>query len=474
MPIIPFAMQQESGMSEYAEAHPISENCIVDEKGALFVRPGIAAATGLISSVVDSNGIAGLHATSDGRVYAIGEGSPSRHVYRVKSTAEQLTSTGYKLRGEGRPVMAETEAMVVIAAGKEMQRILLTDDSFALLSPSAPRATHVAANASRLLSNDQANKGYLQFSGQAAGSSTSGHETWQDQLTSGFVSAEARPDNVQAVGENTNEVFVWGTTTVQVFAPDAVVFYATAATREFGLGAPYAYTKRDQGFAWLDHRRRIVFSDGRSFEVMSDPIQKDLDDIVTISDCWAFWFKEGVADCLVFVFPTDGRTFVYQSKKGWGQWSGWSKSGPVPFTASAHTVVAGDNTNLVGTTSGLIGELSMNNTTDFGEVINVRSRTGFISRDTHAMKQCNHVWLTLSRGNTPSPTEPIVVWLKWRDSPDESWNEIPVDLGDSSDREPVVRLDALGTYRRRQWELVATDAQFEMASIEEDFEVTGA
>jgi hypothetical protein len=77
----------------------------------------------------------------------------------------------------------------------------------------------------------------------------------------------------------------------------------------------------------------------------------------------------------------------------------------------------------------------------------------------------------LRRGVVQSGPEPTAI-LSWRDDEDEWSPGIEVGLGDPGDRNPVVLLRSLGTYRRRQWRIdFDGDSEFALASANEEFEV---
>ncbi len=471
---IPFVPAQASGVEELAGASPLAVNVVIDEAGAVRRRPGIVALAN--PAQVDADGITALHVTSTGKVYAVGGTADARTLYRLiggTATSLSVSPTGY-LKGTGRPFIAETEAMLAIAGGSDIQRIYLTGDVSDRLSADAPLASHVIANNSRLLANNATtDRGRINYSDNAAGSATAGHESWAiaTDSTAGFFEAEARPDPAIALHENTNEVFVFGATSVQVYAPDGQFVYSPVSTREYGLIAPGAVVKSDGQFFWMDHLRRIVRSDGRSFEVISDPIKRSLDAIADVSDGFAYRVVIGSVDAVCFCFPGDDRTFVYQAG-GWCLWMGWdtvtNNFKRLPVNAVALDPTQG--TVLVGTTDGYAGQMDMAAYTDLGEPINVNVTTGYLSRGTDARKHCRCVRLAFRRGETLTATEPTVM-LSWRDDGGAWSASMTVGLGASGDYDPVVELRSLGTYRRRQWRLEFQGTEeFVLVSATEEFD----
>lgn len=473
---IPFGSIQQSGLEELGGASPAAMNVIVDGNGTVRRRPAIEAY--LDTSTIDSDGLSGVHATHGGVLYAVGEGSP-RAIYRITADGFDQVSDAADantfLGGTRRPTFAETEMLLVIADGSDPRKLELADDSVSLLGGSPARGTHVIPNASRLLLNDLVvDRTKVNYSDIAQGTTTfANHEVWGGTGTSGFFTAEARVDPVQAIGENTGEVWVWGTTNVELHVPDPSLVYARAAVREYGMSAPYSAINVDQAFGWLDHRRRFVVSDGRDYQVISGDIQQDLDDMAVVSDCFGMRVHEGPADCLVWVFPTDGRTYAYQMGGGWSQWMGWDSTtnGWKRWPVNCHFHRPDTDVNVVGTTAGRVGQLSMGVTDDLGDLLVSRVDTGFLDRGTDRRKHCKAVRLVIRRGTVSGTTQPVA-HLRYRDEPGTWSPPIEVGLGVGGDTNPVVVLRSLGVYRRRQWRLEFSGTEdWALAGVTEDYDI---
>ncbi len=466
---IPFGVRQESGLSQLGGGAPIMMNVVVDSRGAMRRRPGVRAYSEAPAGVVDAAGISGLYVPASGDLYAFGGNGPAKSIYRVTAGGAGLLGS---VAGTGRPVVAETEAMLAIASGAAIKWVRLSDYAVAFLSPDAPQASHVIANNNRLLANSVVQfLNQVFFSDQSAGSSTSGNETWAGG-TSGFISADARPDPVVAVGENSNEVFVWGNTNVQVFVQDADLVYASSITREYGCSAPYSIVKLDDGFAWLDQKRRFVVGSGRDVKPVSDAIQSDLDDM-DVTGCYGYRVHQGLCDVIVWHLPAMGRTYVYDEKTGWGQWSGWDSATSTykPFRVLSYFHRADTAASVVGLSDGRVCEMSALALTDLDDPIKASAITGFMDRDSTKIKCTTSVRLMLRRGQTTTSGSPVA-FLSWRDGLGDYCTPLEVDLGATGDLETVVQFRSLGTYRSRQWKLefVGTD-DFELVSAEEDYTV---
>lgn len=464
-----FAPNEESGQEPLAGAGRVAHNVVIDARGAVSRRPGLKAYSGALDSVIDADGIKGIVSTPDGKLWAVGGGFPNANLYRVTAGGTKTLpgdSPGLEIASGARAVITQTEALLVMTAGRRPQKVDIDTEDSDKLGGSPPDCTHIATHAGRLLCNNLGIQSQINYSGIATGGATSGHEDWATGLgTGGFFSAEARPDPVVALAENTNEVFVWGTTSMQVFVSDPQFVYSPGSTREYGLIAPYSVINRDQAFAWLDHKRRFVISDGRTVQVISKQIQHTLDKMTKVDDCFGYRVHLGWVDALVWTFPTDGRTYVYAG----GLWSQWG-SNPGVFRVTAHHQRPDTGENVVGDSNGYLSLLDLDTSTDRGDAIVADVSTGFENRDTDSRKQCRNVYLSFQRGEA-TETEPEA-HLYYRDHPGEWLGPIRVGLGVSSDDEIVVPLGPLGVYRRREWRLVfAGSENFRLIRAVEDYEV---
>lgn len=478
---IVFGPFQEGSYEELGGASPRAINVVIDPKGVVTKRPGIASYNVAPSGVVDSDGITGLYSDNTGQLFAIGGTPGARKIYKLLNgnAANLSLNPNATLRGTRRPTFAETEAWLVIAGGSDIQKVDLNTLVSSQLGGEPPVASHIIANSSRLAANDLiVDRTKVRFSGVAQGTiDTSGHENWENTGISddgGFFTAEARPDPVQAVYENTNEVFVWGIDNVQLFQPVGPPdIFSPSVTRESGTLAPYSIIKQGQDFFWLDQHRRIVYSDGRSFQNLEGPIKAQLDALSTPSDCFGYRVFTGHVDCLVWTFPTDGRTFAYQIGGGWSEWFGWddSQANFKRFIVNAHHLRRDGGLNVVGTTDGRVGKLSLQSFDDRGEKVVAYVESGFQNRDTDFLKKCHGVKFAIRRGSASAAS---LGRIEWRDDTGP-WNgPIFIDTGATGDNHCVREIRSLGNYRRRQWRWTFSDtANLSLLKVTETFSILG-
>lgn len=527
---IPFGPTLETSSEPISGASSEAFNVIVDARGVIRKRPGIAAYTGVApSTAVDANGVLGLYLTEErvahtsgsatvsgthpGVLYAVGATvnaaggghNAGRIVYRIAGGTATAVGTGVTNEDRlatpaaiattrfPRPVFAETEALLIIAGGAEIGKIDIRPETYSapnfttngdyhemsFLGGCPPLASHVLGNSSRILANDtQLDQTKLRYSDITQGIvDTTGHETWTPSPGSaGFFTAEARPDSIVACAENTNDIFVFGRTSLQLFSPDTSVTFAPSVTREVGCLAPYSPVKVDDRYVWLDHMTRIVISDGREWEDVGKPIQATLDALTAPDECYGYRFSESFCDAVVFRFETDEETLVLQPGVGWCRWAQHS-AGTDTFTmfpVLSHHCRQDGGLNVVGLSDGTIRTLSLDNETDLGSAIVAYTRTGFLDRETANRKQSRAVHLTLKR--EPDLSRDVVCYLEWRDDLSDEWMEMPIELSaDDGNLDPVVTLRSLGVYRRRQWRFrFPDDKGLFLVSALEEFEDLGS
>jgi hypothetical protein len=354
----------KAGYDPLNGAMSIAQNVCIDKAGGVRRRPAVSAFSEAPSTAIDSYGIDLVHVTNDGKIYVIGGYNPSllgRDIYAVAAGSVVKLSgvSNGQLLGDRRPLLVETEALLVAVAGGLPQKIVLADNSCGRLANCTYSASHVVANNLRLLLNDVlVDKTKVSFSEVAQGLIYTGHEIWGvvPYMTSGFITAEARPDPVVALGELTNSVLVFGTSSLQVYSSDDTWVYAPVNTLENGCLASYSVIRCDDTYAWLDQYRRFVMSDGKSVTVLSDHIAPALADVVNPASCYGYRVRTKFVDCLVWTFPDDGRTYALDSTKGWSTWCTYDPVNKVN-TALAVTSAVYDSTRgltLVGTPDGYL------------------------------------------------------------------------------------------------------------------------
>lgn len=470
---IPFVPQQASGNERLGGAMPIAMNVFMDQAGVIRKRPGLRYVTGGPQAPITSSVISGLHKCLNGDIYAVAESGGERNVYRVVGAASSLVGGGagpVGLRGTGRPQFAETEMLLAMVGGDAMQKLEFATITSSRMLDSPPVASHILTKSLRLLANDLViDRTKVRFSDIASGTVTfAGNEKWTPSGTNdaGFFSAEARPDPVVALIDTAELVFVLGSTTIEAYIADATQKFARVAVIDNGCGAAYAVTKIEQDVYLLDNQKRVLKGRDHGFKSVGDPIQGTLD-AINVTGAFAYRVSLGPIDSPVFTFPADGRTFAYSPGIGWAQWSSWNGT-----IYGQHLVNSCDAFTLIGTSTGQIGEYSLDAFDDFGSPIRAYIESGF--QGDGQVRDCQRVLISLKRGVSGASTAPTCQ-LSWRDRPGPFEEPIQLDLGSSSDTHVVVEVTGLGTYRYRQWRFEMTGGgELGLVGAMEQFEVTGS
>lgn len=472
-----FADGQASGIEELVGASPMSINMLVDAGGALSTRPGLAIWADWACPALNDAGAGAVigagvwespfgdrlvYVTADRRLWAML--GPNNRIALSDTTAAT------QLDGVSRPVFAFTKTRVVIVGGGVPQKWEGSGLS-ARLGGSPPVASHIVANAERLVVSAPTPGGFEFWSGLG----DTGHETWDTGIN--FAEAEARPDVIVATHENSNEIYAFGSETLQLFLPDPNSIYSPGRASNFGCKAPYSVISLgDNGFAFLADDQGPVFgqTDGRGMTSLSQPaITKTLKRFAALTDAWGFRVQVDGWDLAVWVFPTEGRTLVFDSgTKQWSEWRGFDGTDWTEWAGQSHVLWRSKELHLIGMSDGTMATLDPDTFQDVGVDLKGLVRTGFQNRGNRNTKTCERLSLTLRRGSTdPDDDEPLVS-VSWRDSLGKFSQPLNYSLGANGDTAATVHKWTLGQYKERQWMLeFSSNARFVLAGAEESVTV---
>jgi len=457
---IPFINAMSPATPELGGGSPTAHNVLTLGNGSLVRRPGLKSYFGAPATAIHGSELVAVYEAMDGKLFAVGrDDGGQRPIYHVTPGGAVSLGVGEAfLTGTLRPVIAETEMILAIAGGYEIEMVILGWPSAQRLSAGdSPKASHVLANKLRLVANDMlTDRTIVQYSAIASGDTfpgmggITGHTQWYLNAGAGYFTAEARPDPVVALADTSGEILVFGTSTVQVYAADETLVWAPVGTIEAGCAAPYSVIKHRGLFFWLDHRRRFVVGEGTSVKEISQPIQSELDALASIDDCWGFTFQERNVVCLVWVFPAAGVAYAFQEGAGWSRWTGWTAGNWSPLMVACHHQRFAGAENIVGTTDGRVSLLTLTANDDHGAPIRAYVETGYNDHGTSRRKHTESVSFRFRRGEVASATGPQA-YFGFRDRPGAWAARIPIDLGATGDTEVVVQFFSLGSYRTRQW-----------------------
>lgn len=453
---IDFGAGQASGLEELAGAAPVFLNLMSSPDGTIRMRPLLTEWSDFPTGTVSASPVIGIFpwrayvvfVTEDRKIWAwLGSGF-------VVPLSDGTSST--QLDGTGRPIFSYDAVRVVIAGGGAPQKWEGAGLS-ARLGGTPPNMTHIGYSSTRFIGNQNDNSGLIQWSDVGV----TGHEVW---LTSAVIpsdadpgdqEAEGSPDPCVAVHVSANEVFGFGTESLQVLYPDPSTAFATASTVALGCGAPYGVINTDSQFSWLDDRKRFVSSSGREFDVISSPaMSRSLDKLTDVEDCWGVRIRIASYDLLLWKFTTDGRTLYYdRDQNKWGEWKSRQGGAFIPWRGQSYAYWPEQDLHLVGMDDGTIAVLSLDATEELGETPVGISQTGFDDGGTLVRKLCQRLQFQMKRGATlPGASTIPVVDVAYRDDLGAFRPAMSYSLG-AGDYEPTIDKWALGVYRQRQWRL---------------------
>lgn len=438
-------------------------NLLPDAAGALHVRPGIQAFDAFGDAPVESP-VIGIYPWRQFLVFCCED----RSVHAWSQAGGHL-DLAYDLTGTGRPIFTYDSTQVVITGGgapAKWQGVGAASDLAPgeIMPDGSPLAfTHIAYLSQRFLANDNNLSGIWQWTPPGPGN----HNSWP-VVGPYYQEAEAAPDPLVALYCNANEAYLFGTETTQVYAPDASLVFAPSASQAIGCSAAYSVINTDTEFAWLDNDRRLVQSNGRSFDVLSSPgMAKTIANLTTVSDCWGVRIKFQTWDLLVWNFQTEKRSLYYDRiTQKWGEFRSLDQNGEwAAWLPTSYVYWAAQNMHLVGLSDGRIAELTMDATTDMGQTLRGLARTGFTDLGTFNRKTCQRVDFQFRRDAAVGvlPSDPRVEY-RYRDSLGEWSPSDSLALGGSY--QPVVTKWAKGQFRQRQHEISFSGAS--------DFVLAGA
>jgi len=483
---VPITQGKTDSMEDWGTTNSRFVNWVIDDQGAIHPRPAIVQIDGLSlsSSGAQILGCYVWRSPVDLQTYIVYVLSDRRiralNPLTLVTTNLSSSSAATKLAGgASRVTFTEDSLRVIIAGGGALQQWTGTGlssrlDSAAVTTANQPPtgATHVTALANYIISNDYVSGSYSQFKWSNLGDGA--HTTWNPL---NFNTADASPDRVVGVYSSLQELYVFGEKTLQVYGTggDQYLPFVTAAALAVGCVAPYSPVQLEDKFAWLDDRRRFVISDGRSFEVISSPVEKTIRDLSTVEDCWGARIQVAFYDILIWVFPSADLCLSYDMKKQtWGTWESLTPTGKseAPRIGSV-TFWAGSNTTYIGDSDfENLFQLDPTATQDVGsapiacDLITNRDDYGSAN-----LKQTRRVTAYIKRGQG---WEGGRLEIAVRDD-DVLWRQFSeLNLGAPGDYLSSLTWYPGGVFRRRQYRLrYSGSAEMAVSGITETFDPRG-
>jgi hypothetical protein len=400
------------------------------------------------------------------RIFFVTDNGSERRVFAWLSSGSVVecstSDVNTRIEGTLRPNITGWRSLVLIAGGGALQKVNSSLVSSRVTAAPAARDVSIISQRAIVAANDDSGQFYWSDPGEPNA------EIWDTTVE--FRESEARPDPIVAIEETARELWAFGESTTQVFTPDETETFSPASTIDVGLGARSSVVRYDNFMGWVDDRKRVIFGDGRS--VSSESIISDrglarvLYDMPSITDAWAHRETTGLADLLVWTFPSAGRAFCFDvTTRKWTERRGQNGSTWQKPIATAHAYWPDQLTNIIGTDDGRLMKLSIDSAYEDGQPLRWVARSGFVTSS--VLSEPEEIRLILRRGGGSSSD---TIRMRWRAFPSSAWsNPVTIPIGQSGDSNPVVRIRPAGPpYRSRQWEISGeTSARIQLISAEE-------
>ena len=149
-----------------------------------------------------------------------------------------------------------------------------------------------------------------------------------------FASAEGSPDNLIALIVDHREVWMFGTTSTEVWYDAGLADFPLqriqGAFNELGCAAPYSVAKMDNSVFWLgaDARGRGIVYRASGYagkRISTHAVEWQIQQYDTISDALAYTYQQDGHSFYVLIFPSASKTWVYDAATdAWHERASWS------------------------------------------------------------------------------------------------------------------------------------------------------
>ena len=138
-----------------------------------------------------------------------------------------------------------------------------------------------------------------------------------------------KPDPLVGIYTGWNEMYLWGSQACEVWQEDGItpISPLVGSIVEAGLAAPYSVVMANNtlfALSTIAGKTAVISIQGRSPQVLSEAIAKQLQAITPVYDAIGSLCFVGGLNLYVLTFPTANQTWVYDFKSDvWSQWSQW-------------------------------------------------------------------------------------------------------------------------------------------------------
>lgn len=437
----------------------------LDEAPSISSRPGLSS----LATLTTNGPIDGMHYVDAlEKIFVLSSGNLSS--FDVATMTE--TQLGGVVSNTGlRPTWVYDGTNLYYANGGQ---IAYTDGTTApayIADTDAPtQVTHITMIDSYLIANSVGSDTfYFSYPGDAS-----------DWSALDFATAEAFPDVNNALHRFRGELYLFGRESLEIWEDDGQTPWARVNGGSFDTGcvAPYSVITTENEILWLSDQRKFSSFAGSQIDIISTQFDREIEGFSVVSDCTSDRYELFGKTFIVFQFPSEGRTIVFNlTDKNWSEWGFWNLGGGFheAFLGSCQVKIPDDGRTIVGTrkNDGKIFHMSEDFFTDDGDVINMITRSGHIDYGTSNAKRNKRLSMRVKRGYVSDDSSPVAT-MRFRDNNVEWSSEIEIDLGQQGDYENILRFHRTGRYRTRQYEFKCSAAVgFTFSAAKEEIEILG-
>ena len=359
--------------------------------------------------------------------------------------------------------------------------LMYTTDGVNLMTPSdpnTPKATHVGWLNGRFVANEPGTNKFL-FTDVNPKTDDMDNAYWSSGDNP--LTCEAKGDKLLALTTAWQEINCWGSQGLEIWQDDGSSPFVPlqSAYSEIGVEAPYAVIKVDNALFALcvvDGKRVIIRLAGRSPQIISEPIAKQLSEMVDVSTASCDVISCGGIAIVLFTFPVDRQSWAYDYKNDtWVRWGTFNKgTGTHGQFIGQHSCFAKAwNKHLIQSSQdGKIYIIDRNLYTDSERLMVTYRRTGWIDQGVWKRKRIEQLFIKgkVFPRDSHSPSE---LMLRWRDDGSPVWsNWVILPLNPDQQGNFIHAMNRMGLYRSRQYEFrISSPVDFALVGANEDVEV---
>jgi hypothetical protein len=399
-------------------------------------------------------GVRGMLSTDANSLYVV----MSTNVY--KFNAQGVSTMLGAIPYAPTPVSMSTNGQtIVLVTGQRMFVINLTTDVMTeYTDPSFTGATAVwFINGSYVFNQPGTSKFWVMGA----------YSTVLDPLS--FAVAEGSPDGLVTIAVNHQDIWLFGTATIEVWGPNGDVFFPYGRIPgvffEQGCAAPYSVVRVNDSICWLssnsDGEGMIFQTVGYQLKkISSNSIEQAIAKYTTIADAVAYSYQQDGNYFYVLSFPAQEVTWVYNGvNEAWHQ-RAWRKDNGQFGRHRSNCHAFFGRKNLVGDwQNGKIYSLD-NRVFDDDGVPLVRLRSSPYIADEMTRIPHMSIQFDIEAGTglaTGQGIDPVAM-LRWSDDGGKTWSSTRnCSIGKIGEFKKRLRFQRLGQARTRVYELSVSD-----------------